>query len=62
MSCSSAEAELRALVEGICEGMDQMNSIRTGNHDRTKHIDINRFFIRETLDYAVVNTSHIPRD
>ena len=28
-------------------------------HDRTKHIEINKFFIKEKLDNGILNLSHV---
>lgn len=82
---SSAEAELRAMAHGVCEGlwirrvMAELNmeingpikvfcdnqatiSIATNpvHHDRTKHIEIDRHFIREKVDEKVLKLLYTP--
>ncbi|CAL5375989.1 unnamed protein product [Camellia sinensis] len=78
---SSAEAEFRAMAQGVCEllwiklllsdlGIDQTDSMRlycdnkaTINiahnpvqHDRTKHVEIDRHFIKEKLTSGTICT------
>ena len=82
---SSAEAEFRAMVQGLCELLwmriilndlkvaceepmilycDNKSAISIAHnpvqHDRTKHIEIDRHFIKEKLDSGLITTSHIP--
>ena len=82
---SSAEAEFRALSQGICEGMwlkrllselripinnpmevkcDNLAAISIAkhpvHHDRTKHVEIDRHFIKENMDNRTINLSHTP--
>ena len=81
---SSAEAELRALAHGICEGMwlrkllEELQfplscpiKLRSDNqaaicmaknpihHDRTKHVEIDRHFIKENIDQHVIEVDYI---
>lgn len=82
---SSAEAELRALALGLCEGLwiksvlkdlHQLNSDLTINvycdnvsaihmaenpvhHDKMKHVEIDRHFIREKMEYQTLIIKHI---
>ncbi|CAJ2635918.1 unnamed protein product [Trifolium pratense] len=76
---SSAEAEFRAMAQGICEGLwihrvleelkmkielplklysDSKAAISIAHnpvqHDRTKHIEIDRHFIKEKLDAGII--------
>ena len=85
MARSSAEAEFRALAQGICELLwmriilndmkiqcegpmnlfcDNKSAIRIAHnpvqHDMTKHIEIDRHFIKEKLDSGLIATSYIP--
>jgi hypothetical protein len=86
VSHSTAEAEYRAMSQGLSEilwvkkNLSELNVLRKGpmrvwcdnkfainiatnpvQHDRTKHMEINRFFIREkddgTLELSHVNSS-----
>lgn len=83
---SSAEAELRALALGICEGLwikrvlkdlhqdlavskikafcDNISAIHMAenpvHHDKTKHVEIDRHFIREKLEEQSLSIEHIP--
>ncbi|GMI79954.1 hypothetical protein HRI_001664700 [Hibiscus trionum] len=87
VSRSSAEAELRALALGICEGIwllkflrelgmaqdesfeifcDNQSTIQIAKnpvqHDRTKHIEIDRHFIAEKLAKGTVSLNYIPTE
>ena len=82
---SSAEAEFRAMAQGICELLwmkiilndlkiqcdgpmmlfcDNKSAISIAHnpvqHDRTKHIEIDRHFIKEKLDSGLISTTYIP--
>ncbi|KAK4253186.1 hypothetical protein QN277_010781 [Acacia crassicarpa] len=84
VSPSSAEAELRAINKGVCEGMwiiillkelgiqheepmnlwcDNKTSIEMVKnpiyHDQTKHVDIDRHFIKEKIEVGIMTLSHI---
>ena len=86
VSRSSAEAEFRALAQGMCEGLwmriilddlkvkvenpiqlhcDNKSAMSiTHNpvqHDRTKHIEIDRHF-KDNLDRGFVITTHVPTE
>jgi len=81
---SSAEAEFRAMAQGICELLwlkiiledlrikldepmklycDNKSAISIGHnpvqHDRTKHIEVDRHFIKEKLDSGLVCTPYV---
>ena len=82
---SSAEAEFRALSQGICEGMwlrrllkelripieesmmvfcDNQAAISIAknpvHHDRTKHVELDRHFIKEKVEGGLLNLVHTP--
>ena len=82
---SSAEAEFRAMAQGVCELLwmkiilddlkikyeapmglvcDNKSAISIAHnpvqHDRTKHIEIDRHFIKEKLDSGLIATEYIP--
>ncbi|RDX94047.1 Copia protein, partial [Mucuna pruriens] len=82
---SSAEAEFRAMAQGICEGLwmkiilDDLKVKYEGHiklfcdnnlaisiahnpvqHNRTKHIEIGRRFIKNKLDSGLIVTAHVP--
>ena len=82
---SSAEAEFRAMAQGVCELLwmkiivddlkikyeapmglvcDNKFAINIAHnpvqHDRTKHIEIDRRFIKEKLDSGLIATEYIP--
>ena len=84
---SSAEAEFRAMAQGICELLwmkiilddlkikyevpmrllcDNKSAISIAHnpvqHDRTKHIEIDRHFIKEKLDNGLVMTTYVPSE
>jgi hypothetical protein len=79
VTLSSAEAEFRGVVKGICEllwlqrlltelGFEQTNEMKLFcdnkaaidishnpvQHDRTKHIEVDRHFIREKIDSKII--------
>lgn len=81
---SSAEAELRAMAHGICEGIwlkrmleeiriptnstmkilcDNRASISMAKNlvhrDRTKHVEIDRHFIKEKIDQDIIAVTHV---
>lgn len=82
---SSAEAEFRAMAQGICELLwlkiiledlkikwggpmklycDNKSAISIAHnpvqHDRTKHIEVDRHFIKEKLDSGLICTPYVP--
>ncbi|RVX04556.1 Retrovirus-related Pol polyprotein from transposon TNT 1-94 [Vitis vinifera] len=82
---SSAEAEFRAMAQGICEGIwlnrlleelrvplkhpmvlycDNQAAISIAknpvHHDRTKHMEIDRHFIKEKIEEGVFKVSYTP--
>lgn len=82
---SSAEAELRALALGICEGLwikrvlldlgyiesinirvycDNMSAINMAenpmHHDKSKHVEIDRHFIKEKIEDKTISIQYIP--
>ena len=82
---SSAEAEFRAMAQGVCELLwlkiilndlkvaceepmilywDNKSAISIAHnrvqHERTKHIEIDRHFIKEKLDSGLITTSYVP--
>jgi len=81
---SSAEAEFRAMAQGVCEtlwfkillmevGFDSKDSMRLYcdnkaaisivrnpvQHDRTKHVEIDRHFIKEKLRECIICTPYV---
>ncbi|RVW56778.1 Retrovirus-related Pol polyprotein from transposon TNT 1-94 [Vitis vinifera] len=84
---SSAEAEFRAMAQGICEGIwlnrlleelrvslkhpmvlycDNQAAISIAknpvHHDRTKHVEIDRHFIKEKIEEGVFKVSYTPKN
>ena len=82
---SSAEAEFRAMAQGVCELLwmkiilddlkikyeapmrlfcDNKSAISIAHnsvqHNRTKHIEIDRPFIKEKLDSGLISTHYVP--
>ena len=82
---SSAEAEVRAMAHGICEGIwlkrlleelqlaphgpmklmcDNQAAISIAknpvHHDRTKHVEIDRHFIKEKIEQKIIEVDYIP--
>ena len=85
MARSSAEAEFRAIAQGLCELLwlkiilddlkikrecpiklycDNKSAISIAHnpiqHDRTKHVEIDRHFIKEKLEEGLVCMSYVP--
>jgi len=85
VSRSSAEAELRAIAHGVCEGLwiirilkelglalktpirlrsDSMSAIAMVrnpiHHERTKHVDIDKHFIKEKEEEGILELIHVP--
>ena len=85
MSRSSAEAELTAVVQGVCEGLwikrvfedlrirltwpiklycDNQAAINISHnpvqHDRTKHVEVDRHFLKEKVDSGVICITYVP--
>ncbi|RVW40091.1 Retrovirus-related Pol polyprotein from transposon RE1 [Vitis vinifera] len=54
---SSAEAEYRALAQGICSISIAKNPV---HHDRTKHVEIDRHFITEKVTSETVKLNYVP--
>ncbi|KAI3698878.1 hypothetical protein L2E82_42771 [Cichorium intybus] len=84
---SSAEAEFRAMCQGLCEGIwlgrmlkelkflghiqmslycDNKAAIEIAknpvHHDRTKHVELDRHFIKEKIDAKIFKLSYVPTD
>jgi hypothetical protein len=84
VALSSAEAEFRGMVKGICEliwlrkllaelGLNPKNEMKLYcdnkaaidishnpvQHDRTKHIEVDRHFIKEKLDSHIISLPFI---
>jgi hypothetical protein len=84
VSKSTAEAEYRAMSQGLSEMLwvrnllSELKLLREGplhvwcdnrsaiciannpvQHDRTKHIEIDRFFIKEKLDAGIIKIEHV---
>ncbi len=82
---SSAEAEFRAVAQGICEGLwlrklleelkvmvrapiklfcDNKAAINISHnpvqHDRTKHVEIDRHFIKEKVEDGSICMTYVP--
>ncbi|RVW29719.1 Retrovirus-related Pol polyprotein from transposon RE1 [Vitis vinifera] len=62
---SSAEAEYRALAQGIYEGIwikraAIKHSKEPVHHDRTKHVEIDRHFITEKVTSETVKLNYVP--
>ena len=68
LPCSSAEAKFRAMTQGTCEilwikiiSRDLAINIAHNQvyHNRTKHVEVDRHFIKEKLDSGQVCTPYI---
>jgi hypothetical protein len=84
VSRSTAEAEYRAMAQGLSEMLwsrnllDELKILKTScvnvwcdnksainiannpvQHDRTKHVEIDRFFIKEKLDAQIIKIEHV---
>jgi hypothetical protein len=84
VSKSTAEAEYRALSQGLSEMLwvrnllSELKLLREGHmnvwcdnrsaiciannpvqHDRTKHVEIDRFFIKEKLDAGIIKINYV---
>jgi hypothetical protein len=82
---SSAEAEFRAVAQGICEGLwlkkllDELHiptkvpiklycdnkaaisiSLNPVQHDRTKHVEVDRHFIKEKVESGIICMIYVP--
>lgn len=85
MARSSAEAEFRAVAQGICELLwlklllrelkiadiqpmklycDNKAAIDISHnpvhHDRTKHVEVDRHFIKEKIEEGVISMTYVP--
>ncbi|RVW51857.1 Retrovirus-related Pol polyprotein from transposon TNT 1-94 [Vitis vinifera] len=57
---SSAEAEFRGMTLGLCEALWLRLLLQDlVQHDRTKHVEVDRFFIKEKLDDKIVELPKI---
>ena len=82
---SSAEAEFRAVAQGICEGLwlrrllEELHaelelpiklycdnkaaisiSLNPVQHDRTKHVEVDRHFIKEKVEEGTICMPYVP--
>ena len=85
VSRSSAEAELRAVAQGVCEGLwikkvfrdlqmsvagsiklycDNQAAINISHnpvqHDRTKHVEVDRHFLKEKIESGIICITYVP--
>ncbi|RVX03714.1 Retrovirus-related Pol polyprotein from transposon RE1 [Vitis vinifera] len=56
VACSSAKAEFRGMALGLSACDIAHNPVQ---HDRTKHVEVDRFFIKEKLDDKIVELPKI---
>ncbi|RVW86386.1 Retrovirus-related Pol polyprotein from transposon RE1 [Vitis vinifera] len=57
---SSAEAEFRGMTLGLCEALWLRLLLQDlVQYDRTKHVEVDRFFIKEKLDDKIVELPKI---
>ncbi|RVW91804.1 Copia protein [Vitis vinifera] len=57
---SSAEAEFRGMALGLCEALWLRLLLQDlVQHDRTKHVEVDRFFIKEKLDDKIAELPKI---
>ena len=56
---SSAEAEFQAMAQGVCNKSTISIAHNPVQHDRTKHIEIDRHFIKEKLDSGLICTPYV---
>ncbi|GAA0166516.1 hypothetical protein LIER_21654 [Lithospermum erythrorhizon] len=52
---SSAEAEFRAMAHGSAISIAH-NPVQ---HDRTKHVEVDRHFIKEKIEGKIIKTKHV---
>ncbi|RVW30632.1 Retrovirus-related Pol polyprotein from transposon RE1 [Vitis vinifera] len=57
---SSAEAEYRALAQGICEGIWIKRVLSELGQTRPKHVEIDRHFITEKVTSETVKLNYVP--
>ncbi|KAK3015974.1 hypothetical protein RJ639_007262 [Escallonia herrerae] len=61
VSRSSAEAEFRAIALSICDNLASINIVKNPvHHDRTKHVEIDRHFIREKIEGGIIQMVYTP--
>ena len=51
----------KASMRMFCDNKSAINIVRNlAQHDRTKHIEIHRHFIKEKFDSGLIITTHVP--
>ena len=85
MARNSAEAEFKAVAQGMCEGLwlrgllEKLHveielpiklycdnttainiSLNSVQHDRTKHVEVNRHFIKEKIEEGTICMTYVP--